>query len=113
MIGILSGLAGKFLVFGGLAVGVASCGAYAIHVVKASGAQEVAAEVSRQALKQQSDMIDAERAAKVRLTRDNARIMAAKRRSDQSLAEALAALPQAAATEQCPENCLLPVLPSS
>ena len=102
------GMLGAKAIFGGiLAIGVASCGAYVVHTLKAAGANEVGVQVTQQTLQAQDAEIKQQKKDTARLAGINAKLKTdAEDRAD-ALRIALTALQAPKATEQCPENCLL------
>ena len=105
MIGML-GIKG--ILYSVAAVGVAASLSYLVHVIHAAGASEAALEISQAELQAQHAAVAAHNAAVVRLTKANADLQAKAKTRQTALQAALEAIPQSKATEQCPENCLLP-----
>ena len=105
--GLLGGIGLKaILAFAGAAA-IASCGAYAIHSLKAAGAAEVALQVSQESLEAQDAARRKSQADVARLTAANTKLQGEAQERATALRNALSAIPTTTATDQCPENCLL------
>ena len=91
----------------GLALALSAGGAYAIHLIRASGATSAALKITQSELEARDAARLAERAHVARLTKANGILQAAAENRSKALREALAAIPVETATTTCPVNCFL------
>ena len=89
------------------AMAIASCGAYAIHTLKAAGANEVAAKVGAAQLVAQKEQLDRQQADVAKLVEGNAALRKTAEGRQRALNTALATLKHTEATGECPANCTL------
>ena len=95
------------LALGG-ALALATSAAYAVHLIRASGAASAVLKITQAELESKDAARRAERANVLRLTEINAQLQASAEKRSRALADALAEAPAEAATTTCPANCFLP-----
>lgn len=110
MIGLLGSVGLKAIICAVGAVSVASCGAYAIHSLKAAGASELALQMSQETIQAQHAENERRKAAVARLTDRNAKLQDEAANRAREVSDALSAIPNAPADTTCPANCVLPPL---